>query len=185
MKISSGEVEVDWVIKRRGRVTYYTKRTNQHFSDLVVEEQLNGDLKIHFVGMTGALAATNELHLDEVAEMDPDREIPRIFDTWELYLREAGICQTLAELDFLEMHSFGAAPKSPSPIADPAGYAQAKQRIRQAYSRAYAEYWSRRLPENGLPVRFTVYLEELPDTKASYEFGATALWQRNQGGAPG
>jgi hypothetical protein len=135
--------------------------------------------------MTGALAATNELHLDEVAEMDPNKEIPRIFDTWEMYLREAGICQSLTELDFLEVHSFGAAPKSPSPSADPAGYAQAKQRIRQAYSQAYADYWSQRLPDNGLPVRFTVYLEELPDTKASYEFGATALLQRSRSGARG
>lgn len=169
---------MDWVVKRRGRVTYYTKPTNRSFSDLVVEEQLNGDLKIHFVGMTGALAATHELGLDEVAEMDPEREIPRIFATWELYLREAGLCQSLAELDFLEVHSFGAAPKSPSPLADPAGYAQAKQRVRQAYGKAYADYWATHLPDNGLPARFTVYLEELPDAKASYEFGATALLQR-------
>ena len=34
------------------------------------------------------------------------------------------------------------------------------------------------MPENGLPVRFTVYLEELLDTDASYKLGATALYQR-------
>ena len=46
---------MDWNIKKRGRVTYYTKKTNEVFSDLVVEELDNGDLKIRFVGMTGAL----------------------------------------------------------------------------------------------------------------------------------
>ena len=29
---------MDWKIIKRGRVTYYTKTTNSHFSDLVVEE---------------------------------------------------------------------------------------------------------------------------------------------------
>lgn len=170
---------MDWNIIKRGRVTYYAKKTNKVFSDLVVEELDNGDLKIHFVGMTGALAATNELQLDEVAAMDPEREIPRTFDTWEMYLREAGICESLADLDFLEIHSFGAAPKTPHPLADPAGYAAEKKRIRQAYSRAYAEYWEKKMPHNGLPVRFTVYLEELPDSEASYELGATALYQKS------
>ena len=103
---------MDWIIKKRGRVTYFTKKTNQLFSDLVVEELDNGDLKIRFVGMTGALAATSELQLEEVAAMDPEREIPRVFDTWEMYVREAGICASLAALDFLEIHSFGAAPKA-------------------------------------------------------------------------
>jgi len=171
---------MDWNIKKRGRVTYYTKKTNQLFSDLVVEELDNGDLKLYFVGMTGALAAANELQLDEVARMDPEREIPRVFDTWERYVREAGVCQSLAELDFLEVHAFGAAPKQPNPLADPEGFLAEKKRIRQAYSRAYAEYWKQKMPDNGLPVRFTVYLEELPDAEASYEFGATALYQRKR-----
>jgi len=172
--------QMDWNIKKRGRVTYYTKKTNQLFSDLVVEELDNGDLKLYFVGMTGALAAANELQLDEVARMDPEREIPRVFDTWERYVREAGVCQSLAELDFLEVHAFGAAPKQPNPLADPEGFLAEKKRIRQAYSRAYAEYWKQKMPDNGLPVRFTVYLEELPDAEASYEFGATALYQRKR-----
>ena len=169
---------MDWEIKKRGRVTYYRKPSNQVFSDLVVEELPNGDLKIRFVGMTGALAATNELGLDEVAEMDPEKEIPRVFDTWEMYVREAGICDSLADLDFLEVHSFGAAPKVPNPATDPEGFAAEKVRIRRAYSEAYATYWKEKMPENGLPVRFTVYLEELPDAAASYEFGAVALYQK-------
>lgn len=169
---------MNWEVKKRGRVTYYRKHTNRLFSDLVVEELDNGDLKIRFVGMTGALAATNELELDDVARMDPANEIPRTFDTWEMYLREAGICESLADLDFLEVHSFGAAPKEPNPISDPEGFVAEKQRIRKAYSEAYASYWAEKLPDNGLPVRFTVYLEELPDKEASYELGAVALLQR-------
>ena len=170
---------MDWKITKRGRVTYYTQKTNSRFSDLVVEELENGDLTIHFVGMTGARAATNELGLGDVASMDPAREIPRLFETWAMYLREAGICESLADLDFLEVHSFGAAPKTPHPLADPAGYAAEKARIREAYSKAYADYWAENMPDNGLPVRFTVYLEELPDKESSYEMCATALYQRS------
>ena len=169
---------MDWEIKKRGRVTYYRKKSNSVFSDLVVEELENGDLKIRFVGMTGAIAASRELGLDEIAKMQPQKEIPRIFDTWEMYLREAGICQSLAEVDFLEVHSFGAAPKAPNALVDPEGYAAEKSRIRKEYADAYASYWREKMPENGLPVRFTVYLEELPDKDASYEFGAVALLQR-------
>jgi hypothetical protein len=169
---------MDWKIRRRGRVTYYTKTSNRLFSDLVVHELENGDLQIHFVGMTGALAATHELALPEVASRDPAGEIPRIFATWEMYVRAAGICGSLAELDFLEVHAFGAAPKSPDPRLDPAGYLEAKQRVRKAYGEAYAAYWAEHMPDNGLPARFTVYLEELPDVEASYELCATALYQR-------
>jgi hypothetical protein len=171
---------MDWEVKKRGRVTYYRKNKNDVFSDLVVEELDNGDLKIRFVGMTGALAATNELELEDVAKMHPTLEIPRIFDTWEMYLKEAKICESLAEVDFLEVHSFGAAPKSPNALVDPEGYAKEKNRIRHEYSKAYAEYWKKKMPDNGLPVRFTVYLEELPDKDASYEFGAVGLVQRSK-----
>ena len=169
---------MDWIVTKRGRVTYYRKKTNHVFSDLVVEELNNNDLRIHFVGMTGAHAATNELGLDDMAVMDPEREIPRVFDTWGMYVREAGICDSLADLDFLEVHSFGAAPKQPNPLVDPEGYAAEKQRIHKAYSEAYAKYWREKMPENGMPARFTVYLEELPDTRASYELCATALCQK-------
>ncbi len=171
---------MDWEIKKRGRVTYYRKYSNDLFSDLVVEELDNGDRKIHFVGKTGALAATNELGLDEVAKMKPEKEIPLIFDTWEMYLRAAGLCETLAEVDFLEVHSFGAAPKAPNALVDSEGYAAEKKRIRQEYAAAYAKYWKEKMPDNGLPVRFTVYLEELPDKDASYEFGAVGLLQKKQ-----
>ena len=98
-----------------------------------------------------------------------------------MYVREAGICTSLAALDFLEIHSFGAAPKAPHPLVDPEGFAAEKKRIRQAYSSAYARYWAEHMPENGLPARFTVYLEELPDSEASYELCATALYQKAPG----
>ena len=156
--------------KQRGRVTYYTREGNRTFSDLVTEELDNGDLRIHFVGMTGG---------STVGHQDPEKEIPVLFDIWEGYLKEAGICASLSELDFLEMHAFGAAPKAPSPIADPEGYVRERQRIRQAYAKAYVRYWAEKMPENGLPVRFTVYLEDLPDSKASYELSGTALYQRS------
>lgn len=169
---------MDWEIKKRGRVTYYRKKSNPVFSDLVVEELDNGDLKVRFVGMTGALAATRELGLEDTAKMHPQLEIPRIFDTWEMYLREAGICQSLTEVDFLEVHAFGAAPKAPNALVDPEGYAAERSRIRTEYAEAYARYWREKMPDNGLPVRFTVYLEELPDKDASYEFGAVGLVQR-------
>ncbi len=156
---------------------YCRKKSNTVFSDLVVEELENGDLKIRFVGMTGARAATNELDLDDLASMDPTREILRIFDNWQMYVKEAGICDSLEDLDFLEVHSFGAAPKTPNPIVDPEGYTGEKKRIRQAYHQAYFKYWQDNLPNNGLPARFTVYLEELPDIEASYELSATALYQ--------
>jgi hypothetical protein len=169
---------MDWEIKTRGRVTYYRKKSNALFSDLVVEALDNGDLKVRFVGMTGAIAASRELDLADIARMHPEKEIPRIFDTWELYLREAGICQSLAEVDFLEVHSFGAAPKAPNALVDPEGYAAEKSRIRREYAEAYASYWRTKMPDNGLPVRFTVYLEELPDKDASYEFGAVGLVQK-------
>ena len=155
--------------KQRGRVTYYTREGNNTFADVVTEELDNGDLRIHFAGKTGRAEAIQ----------DPEREIPSIFESWEECLKEAGICSSLSEVDFLEMHSFGAAPKAPSPIADPQGYAEERQRIRQAYSKAYVQYWKERMPDNGLPVRFTVYLEDLPNSKAAYELAGTALYQRN------
>jgi enamine deaminase RidA (YjgF/YER057c/UK114 family) len=51
--------------------------------------------------------------------------------------------------------------------------------MREAYSKAYAQYWAERMPDNGLPARFTVYLEDLPNAKASFEISGTALLQRS------
>ena len=101
-----------------------------------------------------------------------------VFACWETWLQEAGICTSIAEVDFLEVHAFGAQPKAPNPLADPLGYAQEQDRLRQAYARAYAAFFRERCPDNGVPARFTVHLIDFPDTAASYEFYATALYQR-------
>jgi hypothetical protein len=82
-------------------------------------------------------------------------------------------------VDFLEVHAFGAAPKAPNPIADPEGYAAERNRIRESYLKAYISLWAGKMPNNGLPARFTVYLEDLPDPKASYELCASALYQKS------
>ena len=112
--------------------------------------------------------------------MDPDREIPLVFQCWELWLREAGICQSIADVDFVEIHAFRAQPKSPNPVADPAGYARELERLRSAYARAYADFFKQHCPENGLPARFTVHVVDFPDRAASYEFYGTALYQPAQ-----
>src|SRR5436309_1960504 len=82
------------------------------------------DRKLYFSGLTGGHSATSVLGLDKVVSMDPEQEIPLVFACWEQWLREAGICDSIADVDFLEIHAFGAQPKSPNPLADPLGYAQ-------------------------------------------------------------
>jgi hypothetical protein len=166
-------------IKRRGKITYYHRGDRPLFSHLVTEAQSDGDLRIHFAGFTGGESAARELGLPETAFMDPEREIPLVFQTWEKWLREAEICDSLADIDFLEMHVFGCQPKLPSPLVDPAGYAANQDRLRKSYANAYGEYFRRHLPENGLPARFTVHVVDVPDKAASYEFYGTALRQRS------
>jgi len=156
--------------KERGRVTYHTREGNRFFSDVVVEELGDGDLRLHLAGLACGAG---------VGRQDPGKEIPLIFDTWEEWLREAGICNSLAEVDFLEVHAFGAAPKTPSPVSDPEGYVAERQRVREVYAAAYSSYWAQKMPDNGLPARFTVYVEDVPDPKASFEVSATALYQKS------
>lgn len=115
--------------------------------------------------------------------MNPEQEIPRVFRSWESWLKEAGICDSLADIDFVEMHAFGCQPKAPNPVVDPAGFAAEQQRLREAYVKAYAAFFAEQLPEHGLPARFTVHVLDVPDPAASYEFYATAVLQnRNRAG---
>src|SRR5947209_14346563 len=65
-------------VKRRGKVTYYYEGDRPVLSALVSEEQPDGDLKIYFSGLTGAHSAKNVLGLDELATMDPLRELPLV-----------------------------------------------------------------------------------------------------------
>ena len=165
-------------VKKRGKLTYYYRGDRPVLSALVTEQLPDGDLKIHFAGLTGGYSAKNVLGRDELVTMDPHREIPLVFECWESWLREAGICDSLSCVDFVEMHAFGCQPKSPNPLVDPVGFAAEQDRLRAAYAEAYAAYFADRLPENGVPCRFTVHLVDVPDKAASYEFYSTALYQR-------
>jgi len=165
-------------VKKRGKVTYYYSGDRPVLSCLVTEEQSDGDLKIYFAGLTGGHSATGVLGLDTVTSMEPEKEIPLVFACWEKWLREAGLCESLRQIDFLEVHAFGCQPKSPSLLADPAGYAQEQKRLREAYARGYAAYFAENLPENGVPARFTVHVIDVPDQAASYEFYSVGLLQR-------
>lgn len=165
-------------IKKRGKLTYYYQGEHPVLSSLVTEEQADGDLKIYFAGLTGGYSAKGVLNLDELVTMDPHREIPLVFRCWELWLQEAGICESLKDIDFIEVHAFGCAPKTINPLVDPAGYAAEIDRLRKAYSEAYGGFFRDYLPENGVPARFTVHLLDVPDKAASYEFYSTALLQK-------
>ena len=166
-------------IKRRGKVTYYHQGDRPVLSSLVTEELADGDLKIYFSGLTGGYSAKSVLGREELVSMDPVREIPLVFQSWELWLREAGICESLRDVDFLEIHAFGCQPKAPNPLVDPVGYAAEQDRLRTAYADAYRDFFARYLPDNGVPARFTVHLLDVPDRAASYEFYGTALYQKS------
>ena len=166
-------------VKKRGKLTYYYTGDRPVLSALVTEEQPDGDLKIHFAGLTGGYSAKSVLGLDELVTMDPHREIPLVFQCWEKWLKDAGIAGSLREVDFIEMHAFGCQPKSPNPLVDPVGFAAEQDRLRSAYAEAYSSYFADNLPENGVPCRFTVHLVDVPDKAASYEFYSTALLQRS------
>jgi hypothetical protein len=166
-------------VKRRGKLTYYYEGDEPVLSALVTEEQPDGDLKIYFSGLTGGYSAQNVLGLDTVTFMDPDKEIPLVFQCWEKWLQDAGICRSLTEVDFIEIHAFGCQPKTPHPLVDPEGYTKELERLRTAYRRAYGRYFREHCPDNGLPARFTVHVVDVPDRAASYEFYGTALYQRS------
>jgi|TARA_B100001146_G_C15840306_1_gene288883 hypothetical protein len=165
-------------IKKRGKLTYYYDGDRPVLSALVTEAQADGDLKIYFAGLTGGYSAKGVLGLDELVTMDPDQEIPLVFLSWEKWLIDAGICTSLKQIDFIEVHAFGCQPKSPNPMVDPIGYAAEQDRLREAYARAYSTFFKEYLPDNGVPCRFTVHLVDVPDKAASYEFYSTALLQR-------
>ena len=166
-------------VKKRGKLTYYYTGDRPVLSALVTEEQADGDLKIHFAGLTGGYSAKSVLERDELVTMDPHREIPLVFQCWEKWLKDAGIADSLKAVDFIEMHAFGCQPKSPNPLVDPVGFAAEQDRLRAAYAEAYSSYFADNLPENGVPCRFTVHLVDVPDKAASYEFYSTALLQRS------
>jgi hypothetical protein len=166
-------------VKKRGKLTYYYEGEESVLSSMVTEEQSDGDLKIHFSGLTGGYSATSVLGLETVTSMQPEVEVPLVFNCWEKWLKDAGLCNSIADVDFIEIHAFGAQPKSPSPLADPVGYRKEQERVRAAYAKAYRGFFKEHCPENGLPARFTVHVVDFPDEAASYEFYGVALLQRN------
>jgi hypothetical protein len=172
---------VAFSVKKRGKLTYYYEGDRPVLSALVTEAQPDGDLRIHFAGLTGGYSAKGVLGLDQLVTMDPHREIPLVFQCWEKWLQDAGICQSLADIDFIEVHAFGCQPKSPNPLVDPAGFAAEQDRLRKAYAEAYAGYFADNLPDHGVPCRFTVQLTDVPDKAASYEFYSVGLLQRSRG----
>jgi|EP01046_Picozoa_sp_COSAG06_P000527 hypothetical protein len=125
-------------VKRRGKLTYYTSKGDARpvLSAVVTEEQADGDLRVYLSGLTGGFSAYNTLGLAELAAMDPEQEVPLVFQSWERWLQLAGICESIRDIDFIEMHAFAGQPKSPSPLVDPVGYAAEAQRLRAAYSTA-------------------------------------------------
>ena len=82
-------------VKKRGKLTYYYTGDHPVLSALVTEEQHDGDLKLYLAGLTGGYSAKGVHDLDELVEMDPLREIPLVFQSWELWLKDAGICDSL------------------------------------------------------------------------------------------
>lgn len=167
-------------VKKRGKLTYYFQGERPVLSSLVTEEQPDGDLKIYFAGLTGGHSAKGVLGLATLTTMDPEKEIELVFRSWEKWLVDAGVCGSLEEVDFIEVHAFGCQPKSPNPLVDPAGYAEEQERLRAAYARGYAGFFAEHLPEHGLPCRFTVHLVDVPDQAASYEFYSVGLLQRRR-----
>jgi hypothetical protein len=165
-------------VKKRGKLTYYYEGDKPVLSALVTEELPDGDLKISFAGLTGGYSAKGVLGLDELVTMDPKREVPLVFQCWEKWLKDAGICESLKDVDFIEVHAFGCQPKSPNPLLDPEGFAAEQQRLYREYREAYGSFFAEYLPDNGVPARFTVHVVDVPDKAASYEFYATALLQR-------
>jgi hypothetical protein len=165
-------------VKQRGKLTYYYEGDDPVLSNMVVEALPDSDYKIYFSGLTGGYSATSVLKLQDVAHMDPEVEIPLVFKCWETWLQEAGICESIADVDFIEIHAFGCQPKTPNPLVDPAGFVKEQERLRQAYGRAYRRFFKEHCPDNGLPARFTVHVVDVPDQAASYEFYGTALFQK-------
>jgi len=165
-------------VKKRGKLTYYYHGEHPVLSALVTEELPDGDLKICFAGLTGGYSAKGVLNLDELVSMEPKQEIPLVFKSWEAWLKEAGICESLKDIDFIEIHAFGCQPKSPNPLVDLAGYVAEQERLRKDYAQAYRDFFRDYLPDNGVPARFTVHVVDVPDKAASYEFYGTALYQR-------
>ena len=165
-------------VRKRGRLTYYYGGDHPTLSALVTEELGNGDLKICFAGLTGGYSAKGLLEREALVTMQPAIEVELVFRCWERWLQEAGICDSISKIDFIEVHAFAAQPKSPNPLVDPQGFAAEQQRLYKEYAEAYSGFFRDHMPDCGVPARFTVHVMDFPDKAASYEFYSVGLYQQ-------
>jgi hypothetical protein len=164
-------------VKKRGRLTYYYGGDRPTLSALVTEDLGDGDLKIYFAGLTGGHSAKGVLNRDELVRMQPSIEVELVFRSWEKWLQEAEICDSIEKIDFVEMHAFGAQPKDVNPMAEPQKFQEEQQRIYKEYSQAYSDFFADHMGHTGVPSRFTVHVMDFPDKAASYEFYSVGLYQ--------
>ncbi len=166
-------------VKQRGRVTYYYGGDRPTLSALVTEDIGDGDLKIYFAGLTGGYSAQGVLNRDDLVRMQPIKEVEMVFRSWEKWLQEAKICESISQIDFLEVHAFGAQPKDINPIVEPVRFHEEQQRIYKEYSEAYSRFFAEEMTDTGVPSRFTVHVVDFPDKAASYEFYSVGLFQKS------
>lgn len=166
-------------VKQRGRVTYYYGGDRPTLSALVTEDIGGGDLKIYFAGLTGGYSAQGVLNRDDLVRMEPIKEVEMVFRSWEKWLQEAKICESISQIDFLEVHAFGAQPKDINPIVEPVRFHEEQQRIYKEYSEAYSRFFAEEMTDTGVPSRFTVHVVDFPDKAASYEFYSVGLFQKS------
>ena len=166
-------------VKQRGRVTYYYGGDRPTLSALVTEDLGDGDLKIYFAGLTGGYSAQGVLNRDDLVRMQPIKEVEMVFRSWEKWLQEAKICESISQIDFLEVHAFGAQPKDINPIVEPVRFHEEQQRIYKEYSEAYSRFFAEEMTDTGVPSRFTVHVVDFPDKAASYEFYSVGLFQKS------
>tara|TARA_B100000579_G_scaffold418450_1_gene416021 strand:- start:816 stop:1340 length:525 start_codon:yes stop_codon:yes gene_type:complete len=166
-------------IKQRGRVTYYYGGDRPTLSALVTEDLGEGDLKIYFAGLTGGYSAQGVLNREELVRMEPIKEVEMVFRSWEKWLHEAEICESISQIDFLEVHAFGAQPKDVNPMVEPVRFHEEQQRIYKEYGEAYSRFFAEQMPDTGVPSRFTVHVVDFPDKAASYEFYSVGLFQKS------
>lgn len=164
-------------VKKRGRVTYYYSGDHPTLSSLVTEQLDGGDLRIYFAGLTGGHSAKGILGRDALVTMEPGLEVELVFRCWEKWLQEAGICDSISKIDFVEVHAFASQPKAPDPRLDPEGFAAEQKRLYRDYAVAYSGFFRDRMPDTGVPARFTVHVIDFPDKAASYEFYSVGLYQ--------
>lgn len=164
-------------VKKRGRLTYYYGGERPTLSAIVTEDLGNGDLKVYLAGLTGGHSAKGVLQRDELVRMKPTEEIELVFRSWEKWLQEAGICDSISKIDFVEVHAFGAQPKDINPMAEPQKFHDEQQRLYKEYAQAYSSFFAEHMPETGVPARFTVHVVDFPDKAASYELYSVGLYQ--------